>query len=140
MKWQCRSLEYALARVGHLPFITEPFSLFILIFQKISLLWTNSSPNLPRKPFPHTPLLHRENSSQTPLSFECWNPKPVFVLRKTLSHFNLQTVPPIPNPSEPTVPKTSPENPSQTHLSFHYWIPQPVLVLRKTINQFYLAF
>jgi len=71
-----------------------------------------------------------------------WMLKPETVLRKTLSHFNLQIVPLIPNPSEPTiphtseptVPETSPENPSRTHLSFHCWIPQLVSVLRKIIN------
>jgi len=82
--------------------------LFSFWFFKKSL---SSEPTLPqtppRKPSPHTPLLHRENSSRTPLSFECWNSKPVYVLRKTLSHFNLQTIPPIPNPSEPTILHTS---------------------------------
>jgi len=78
MKWKCKSFGYALARVGHLPFITEPSSLFILIFQKQSLLCSNSSANLSRKHSPHTPLLHRENPSQTPISFECWNPKLLF--------------------------------------------------------------
>jgi len=116
MKWQCRRFGYALARFGHLSFIIEPSSLFILIFQKWSLLYSNSSANLPRKSSPHTPLCHRENPPR-PLNVE------THALRKTLSHFNLQTLPPIPNPSEatvphtsePTVPETSPENPSRSH-------------------------
>jgi len=60
---------------------------FHFSFQKTSLLWTNSSPKLPRKPSPHTPLLHREKW-KTPLSFQCWNPQPVSVIRKSISPFN----------------------------------------------------
>jgi len=96
MKWQCRRLDYALAPIGYLPFITEPSSLFILIFQKTSLLCSNSSPNLPRKPSPHTPLLHLENSSQTPLSFECWNPKLFFEKPYTILIFKLFPLSQIP--------------------------------------------
>jgi len=67
MKWQCRMFGYALVRVGHLPFITEPSSLFILIFQKRSLLCSNSSANLPRKPSPSsTPTLPQTSPKNPP--------------------------------------------------------------------------
>ena len=138
MKWQCKSLEYALVLDTY--HSSQNPSLFSFWFFKKSL---SCEPTLPQTSPENPPCTHLSSIvkiQQTPLSFKCWNPKPVYVLRKTLSHFNLQTVPPIPNPSESIVPETSLENPSWTHLSFHCWIPQPVSVLWKTINQFYLAF
>jgi len=70
--WLCTCVCWALA-IHHRTLVSFHFD-----FSKIvsPLLQLFRKP--PRKPSPHTPLLHRENPSQIPLSFECWNPKLLF--------------------------------------------------------------
>ena len=124
--WLCTRACWALA-IHHRTLLSFHFDLsktvspMLQLFCKppqktLPVLYSNSSPNLPKKPSPHTPLRHHENPPR-PLNVE------THALRKTLSHFNLQTLLPIPNPSEatvphtsePTVPETSPENPFRSH-------------------------
>ena len=114
--WLCTHVCWALA-IHHRTLVS-----FHFIFQKRSLLYSNSSANLPWKPSPHTPLLHHEYPSQTTLSFECWNPKlffekpyPILIFKIfPLSQIPLNQLFPIPlNQMFPKPPqKTLPESTS----------------------------